>query len=264
MNKKVLIAILVRNKGHLLNDWLNYLVNFDYDKKDIVLYINTNNNKDETEIILDLWVNKYKTEYNFIEYDKHDVKELYFDNKKPHSWTPIKLNTLALIREKSLKKTLEYNCDYYFVSDIDNFILPHTLKKLIECDKEFISPMLKCRPEIGDNRSNFYYDNGDGYAKTCDKYNYIVHREIKGIIEIPVIHCCYLIKASILDRLSFFDGYNDVWEFIKLIKSAKKHNIKRYLINDMDYGIMFQRLDNKLDIKEEREYYNKRRLKILP
>ena len=259
--KKVLIAILVRNKGHLLSTYLDYLKNFDYDKKSIVLYINTNNNKDNTEQILEEWIKINNYYYSHIEYVKHNVNELNNDEKKPHSWNSTKLNNLAHIRENSLKKTIEYNCDYYFVADIDNFILPHTLKILVSYNKDIIAPMLKCIPEKGDTRANFYFDKGNGYLKETPKYNLIFFKEIKGLIEIPVIHCTYLIRVDIIQKqkISYFDEQNDNWEFIKLMRNAKKNKVKTYLLNDNEYGVMFQLMTNKLDINEEAEYFRKKK-----
>ena len=49
--EKVLIAILARNKAHLLPEYLDSIKNLEYDKKSIVIYINTNNNHDKTKEI---------------------------------------------------------------------------------------------------------------------------------------------------------------------------------------------------------------------
>ena len=49
---KILLAILARNKEHVLPDYLNCIYNQTYNKKLITIYINTNNNCDATEQIL--------------------------------------------------------------------------------------------------------------------------------------------------------------------------------------------------------------------
>jgi hypothetical protein len=51
----VFLAILARNKAHMLPYYLSCIDKLEYDKRLITIYINTNNNSDETESILRDW-----------------------------------------------------------------------------------------------------------------------------------------------------------------------------------------------------------------
>lgn len=234
-NKKILLAILARNKEHILPTFLKCIDNLDYDKKLISVYINTNNNEDKTEEILSEWVEKNKDLYNAIDFEKHEVKDLAKE-ELPHNWNSERLKTLAEIRNKSLKKTDEYKCDYYFVVDCDNFIAPYTLKELIQKDKPIIAPMLKAIPEENDPASNFFYSITDnGYYKNDPVYYLILDRKVIGTFKAPLVHCTYLVKAEYLNKLSYTNG-TDEYEFIIFSRSARNGGVDQYICNEKIFG----------------------------
>jgi len=51
-----MVVILVRNKAHLLNNTLKLLENQDYPKHRIGLFIRSDHNEDNTEDILETWL----------------------------------------------------------------------------------------------------------------------------------------------------------------------------------------------------------------
>lgn len=137
--KTVLLAILAKNKAHVLPQFFHCIDHLDYDKKLITVYINTNNNQDETENILKQWVEAHSSDYRRIIFEKHEVENIGIT--KPHEWTPERFKVLAQIRNKSLQQAIDSHCDYYFVVDCDNFIAPYTLKELMAKDKPIIAPI---------------------------------------------------------------------------------------------------------------------------
>lgn len=233
---KVLLAILARNKAHVLPYFLKCIENLDYDKKLITVYINTNNNVDKTEETLKDWVEKNKRLYSFIDFEKHNQERLKSDN--PHEWTPVRFKVLGEIRNKSLAKTKEYKCDYYFVIDCDNFINPCTLKDLINNDKPIIAPMLTSIPEANDPYSNYHYAiTPNGYYKNDPNYYKVLARSMKGAFKVPVVHCTYLIKSEYIDKLTYVDGSDD-YEYVIFSRSARNHGVDQYICNDKDYGCL--------------------------
>ncbi len=97
-----MVAILARNKAHVLPSFLNCIEKLDYDKKLITIYINTNNNVDGTEQLLKDWAKKNQSLYRDIVFEEHQVEGM--PNTKPHEWTPERWKILGAIRNKSLKK----------------------------------------------------------------------------------------------------------------------------------------------------------------
>lgn len=230
----VLLAILARNKAHILKEYLERIENLDYDKKLISVYINTNNNCDQTKEILLEWIEKNKSFYANVDFESVEVNNLAPTN--PHDWNADRLHALSIIRNKSLQKTREFNCNYYFVVDCDNFIAPYTLKSLITHDKPIIAPMLRSVPEKNDPSSNFFCAvSPNGYYESHPDYYPILNRLKVGVFKVPVVHCTYLINADYLDRLTYVDGTQD-YEFLIFSRTARANCVDQYICNDQDYG----------------------------
>jgi hypothetical protein len=240
-NKTVLLAILARNKAHVLPYFLQCINALEYNKKLITVYINTNNNADETEKILEEWAKTKKGEYKEIIFDSHQVQSLAQTN--PHDWNAVRFKVLGAIRNKSMSQAKAYGCDYYFVVDCDNFITPCTLKELVMKDKPIIAPMLKAIPNPQDMYSNFFCDiSQNGYFKSHPDYAMILHKEKVGTFEEPVVHCTYLVRSDCIDKLTYVDGTND-YEFVIFSRSARNSDVKQYICNEQNFGILLHPAD---------------------
>jgi SAM-dependent methyltransferase len=245
----VLLAILARNKGHTLPAYLKCIENLDYDKKKIALYINTNNNTDNTEEILLNWILQHQHEYASVEIDIHHVRAL--EANRPHEWTTKRFKNLALIRNKSLQKAIEKETDFYFVVDCDNFIAPHTLSTLTSKNKPIIAPLLKAIPEPNDMYSNFFCAVTDSgyYADHADYAEFWTGHK-KGTFEVPVVHCTYLIRKDALPLLSYIDGTDD-YEFVIFSREARKHQISQFICNEHSFGSLIH-LNGNLSLNDEK------------
>lgn len=234
----VFVSILARNKAHVLPKYLECIENLDYDKSAITIYINTNNNDDATEEILEEWAKKHEDAYHEILFENHNVKELDKDESTPHRWSTGRFKVLGMIRTKSLRLAEEKRCDFYFVVDCDNFITQSTLKTLVAKDKPMIAPMLSSFPEKGNSYSNFFYDiDTRGYAKYHPEYFSIFNRTKVGTFEVPVIHCTYLIRKDALPYLKYVDETDD-YEFVILSRVARENNIPQFICNEENFGAL--------------------------
>lgn len=235
-DKTVLLAILARNKAHVLPAYLTCIDNLTYDKKAITVYINSNNNQDGTGEILQSWAEARKEDYRNILIDFHNVEDLGAD--KPHEWTAQRFKILAKIRNKSMHMAKEHGCDFYFVVDCDNFIIPCTLSDLVKKDKPIIAPMLRSIPEPNDPFSNYFCAvDENGYYRDHPTYMKILERKIKGTYKVPVVHCTYLIKAQYIDKLNYIDNTND-YEFVIFSRIARQKGVGQYICNEKEYGTM--------------------------
>lgn len=248
--KKVLLAILARNKAHTLPKYLTCLENLDYDKKAITVYINTNNNEDATKEMLLEWVNCHEGDYNKIIVEAQDIKGL--PATKPHEWNAQRFKVLGKIRNKSLQMAKEQKCDYYFVVDCDNFIAPFTLKELVKKDKPIIAPMLRSIPEPRDPFSNYFCAiDENGYYRDHPTYMKILERKITGTFKVPVVHCTYLIKSEVIDQLNYLDKSSD-YEFIIFSRIARQNSVGQYICNEKEFGTMLHFFTS-LTLSEEAE-----------
>jgi len=247
--KTVLVSILARNKAHLLDKYLQCIENLEYDKSLMSIYINTNNNDDNTEQILAEWAEKNQDNYQCMIFDSHHVEGL--ESGRPHDWTSDRFKILGEIRNQSLQIAKQLNYDYYFVVDCDNFITPCTLKVLISKDKPIIAPMLLAVPESGDYYSNFFgeIDNA-GYYQDHPDYVKILCRTMLGTFKVPVVHCTYLINSEYLDDLNYIDESNH-HEFIIFSRIARNRGIDQYICNEYDFGYLLHFYQN-LSLEEEK------------
>lgn len=258
-DKKVLLVILARNKEHVLERYFDCISKLNYDKRLITIYINTNNNKDNTEKVLKSWVDINDKYYHKIDFETHSVEELNKDEGDPHNWNPNRFKVLGEIRNKSLQKTLEYGCDYYFVVDCDNFIEPDTLKDMINEDRPIIAPMLETYIEKDDSYSNYFCAvTPNGYYRHHTDYQLILTRQKIGTFEVPVVHCTYLIKRECIEtrKLTYIDE-SQHYEFVIFSRSARKNGIKQFICNKKYYGCLVHFFDEKISLDKEVEIVTK-------
>ncbi|MBS0634596.1 MAG: glycosyltransferase family 2 protein [Verrucomicrobia bacterium] len=247
-DKTVFVAILARNKAHVLPRYLRCLENQTYPKNLITIYIKTDNNSDNTKELLQSWVAQNRQNYKQIIVDDTNVKENHTTD--PHYWDTARFQTLALIRNNSLKKAKD--CDYYFVADCDNFIAPSTIEDLVHKDKPIIAPLLRCIPEPDDYYSNFFYlCNEEGYYRDHPTHIEILERKNVGVFKVDLVHCCYLVNTKYLNKLSYIDGTDD-YEFIIFARSARKAGVEQYICNEKEYGVQVHFYNDDISLAEER------------
>lgn len=244
MNKKVFWAVLAKQAEQTLPLYLQCLLNQDYDKKNIVLYIRTNDNTDKTEAILEKFISEHGDKYCSVIYDNSSVDSRLqeFEN---HDWNAFRFQILGKIRNQSLKLAMENKCDFYFVCDVDNFIVSTTLSSLVSLNLEIVAPMLvnaksKEVRDAGlggaDLYSNFHcdYDEDGGYVHDA-QYDKLITREYKGIHRVRLVHCTYLVRTDVIGEIDYLlNPYN--YEYRNFTISAEQNGLPQYLDNRVPYG----------------------------
>jgi GR25 family glycosyltransferase involved in LPS biosynthesis/glycosyltransferase involved in cell wall biosynthesis len=231
---RVLVAILAKQKEAALPLYLECLEALDYPKSEIVLYVRTNNNTDRTETMLRDWVGRVGRFYHAVEFDASDVAERV-EQYREHEWNATRFSVLGRIRGESMRRVQELGCDFYFVADVDNFIRPGTLRELVALDLPIAAPLLRSI-DPGAFYSNYHAETDDaGYYRNCDQYQWILNRHVRGVIEMPVVHCTYLVRADVIPELSYADG-SGRHEYVVFSESARKAGIPQYLDNRQVYG----------------------------
>ena len=240
-DRPITIAILAKDKEHCLPLYLLCIENQTWPKNKTYLYIRTNNNNDNTAQILRNWIETVKDQYLDIYFDDSDVSQ-NIQQYGQHEWNCDRLKILGNIRNKSIQWAYEKN-SHYFVVDCDNFIYSHTLENLLYTNLPIVAPLL-----YSNNAYSNYHAAIDmnGYNITSPYYLTILNREIKGLIEMPVVHCTYLVRYEIIPEITY-DDESYRYEYVIFSDSARKKQIPQYLDTREVYGYLtFAENSNKL------------------
>lgn len=236
----VTIAILAKDKAHTLALYLRCIEQQTWPKKQTNLYIRTNNNNDQTVCILRRWLTQVEHLYREIYFDDTDVPEAV-QQFKQHEWNTIRFKVLGKIRQDSVIWAHKKG-SHYFVADCDNFIKPHVIETLLKTKLPIIAPLLK-----KDNSA--YYSNYhaatdvNGYFLGTPLYYMILNQEVKGVIEVPVVHCTYLISKEVLPFMCYDDATYR-YEYVIFSDNARKQGIPQYIDNRQIYGRITMAEDN--------------------
>ena len=236
---EITIAILARNKAKYLPLYLTCLQWQTFPKSNTHLYIRSNDNVDDTTKILKQWTKQNKKYYASV---AEDYTDLGLERVLEHEWERIdRFTTLCKIRQDSIKYA-ENIGTHYFVADCDNFIIPETIETLVNTNKDIIGPLLKTLIP-GSLYSNYHYNidvNGysdDGYNQSSTEYIKIFNMEKRGLHEVRVVHCTYLVRNYVLDKMNYIDG-SGRFDYVVFSSEARKHNIKQYIDNRKFYGLL--------------------------
>jgi hypothetical protein len=231
---RVLVAILAKQKEECLPLYLDCIESLDYPKSSIVLYIRSFDNTDGTERLLREWVNRVGDLYAGVEFDADDG-EPRVNQFGVNGWNATRGRVLGPIRKLSLSRALEHDCDFYFVADVDNFVRPCTLRELVALNLPIVAPFLRSIGP-GDFYSNYHAEiDVNGYYEKCDQYSWILNRWVRGVLEMPVVNCTYLVRADVLSDLAYEDG-TPRHEYVTFSESARKRGTPQYLDNRQVYG----------------------------
>lgn len=230
----VTIAILAKDKAHILPLYLKHIEKQTYPASKIKLYIRTNNNRDNTAVILEEWIKKVEPRYSEVYFDSRDVAEPVHEYE-PHEWNSLRFKVLGRLRQDSINWAKQRGT-HYFVVDCDNLIIPETLETLLATGLPVVGPLLRNGDDPSSYYSNYHLETDEnGYFKNSPLYYEILNQKIKGLIEVDVIHCTYLIRNSILDWVSYDDG-SGRYEYVIFSDVLRKSGIPQYIDNRRIYG----------------------------
>jgi hypothetical protein len=242
---RVLLAILAKQQEPVLDLYLRCIEALDYPKSSIVVHVRTNNNTDRTREILAAWADRVRSDYAAVELDDADVPERVQDFGL-HEWNPERFRVLARIRDASLAKALAHGCAYYFTADVDNFVIPSTLRELVALGLPIVAPMLRTVDPTS-RYSNLHADVDDnGYFAECQQYDWILSQAVTGIFELPVVHCTYLIRADVVPSLGYADATGR-HEYVVFSERARRAGIPQYFDNRQTYGYLLFEPEREID-----------------
>ena len=216
---RVLLAILVVGTAHVSPFYLACIEALDYDKSDIVLYIDLSEATDQAQYSLRTWVERNRASYSAV---------VMVDTRvSPDGGTTI--------AQRSLGKTEQYACDYYFVVSLNNYIRPRTLKALVDARLPIVAPMLR-QEDLTRLYSN-YHEKADaaGYYKDSEEYQWLLSQRVRGLCLVDVVLGTYLVRGDCIVKLTYRDGTGRL-EYVVFSHSARASGVPQYLDNREIYG----------------------------
>ena len=229
----LVFAILAKNKAAVLPLYLKCLLSQTVSKKQIHLYIRTNDNTDNTTQILQTFVQEHGSKYASVFFDYTNVSST-LTTFKNHEWNPTRFEILGRIRQESVDFAKAKGA-HYFVADCDNFFVPNTLDKMLEqVSLGVIAPMLVTKTAY----SNYHYDvDANGYLKPHPNYLKVLNRAIMGCVEVKVVHCTYFVAHHQLENVCY-DDKSARYEYVIFSDTLRKKGVPQYLDNHQYYGFL--------------------------
>jgi hypothetical protein len=233
----ICIALLVKDKGYCLPFFLKCFYNQTFPKSRMHLYIRTNDNKDNSQQILESWLEKHRDKYASVHYDASSINT-ELKQYGEHQWNKLRFKVLGAIRQASVDYARERSL-HYFVIDCDNFLVSDTIEKAFENRHlGVIGPALESMTRY----ANLHHCATEhGYYKECgSEYDAVRYGRIKGLIECDVIHCTYLIPYWALSAVTYDDGSGD-YEYVIFSNAMRKAKIPQIFDNRKFYGFLFNK-----------------------
>lgn len=229
----VVVAILAKDKAHVLPNFLDCLLKQDYPKKSIHLYIRTNDNNDSTETVLKEFIDEHGDFYASVFYDATNINAA-LKTFGQHEWNATRFKILAAIRQESVDYAKRLGADY-FVADCDNMVAPFTLSAMVSLrSMGVVAPMLDSKTAY----SNYHCTvDANGYFLDSEIYHIIRNRGVKGILDVAVVHCTYFVASTHLFCVCYDDG-SGRYEYVIFSDELRKKGIKQYLDNRRPYGFI--------------------------
>lgn len=231
----VTIAILAKDKAAVLPLFLENIGALQYPTSRISLYVRTNNNTDNTAELLCTWLRGIQGRYAAIHYDDTD-SDVPVHKYGEHEWNGERFKVLGAIRQHSMQWAMEQGSQYYYVQDVDNFVVPETLLALTSLQLPIVAPLLRKCESPGHGYANFHAAIDEhGYLADTPLYWDYWGRRCRGIIEQPVVHCTYLVHRDAIPLLSYDDG-SGRYEYVIFSDSARKNGVPQYLDTRRHWG----------------------------
>ena len=95
------------------------------------------------------------------------------------------------------------------------------MRELVALDLPIASPLLRSIAP-GQFYSNYHAEiDANGYYRSCDQYLWLLERRVRGVVEVPVIHCTYLVRTDVIPNLTYED-VTGRHEYVVFSDSARK------------------------------------------
>lgn len=237
----VMIALLARNKAHVLPLALTRLGDLDYPKERVSLYVRSDHNADATLDVLGDWLDAYGRDYHSLNVSHGGGNDEVL-LAEPAKWTEERFRHVMRLKEEALEEARRIWADYVWFLDADAFITNSLTLEFLVGENDFVvaAPLLR---SVG-LYSNFWAGmDQDYYYQRTDAYLPILDRKELECFDVPMVHSCFLVnlrkEASaaltfLPEKVADYDGPLD--DIIVFALSARKADVSLYVCNHYVFG----------------------------
>lgn len=111
----LMIVSLIRNKAHTLPYFFSYLENLNYPKDRIALWIRSDHNEDNSDEIVERWLNQTASEYHSVNVRLGGVATKQKSNFAMFEWTDERYMHIIKLKEEALQQAKKMLADYILV-----------------------------------------------------------------------------------------------------------------------------------------------------
>jgi len=252
----LVVSIVARNIEYRADKFFLTLKLQDYDKKAICLVIQTSNNQDNTDTVVQQWVEKHRHEYASIVFRKAPSPELTEVTNaaiartnglwnmsaecplQPHCWTGIRLLHVSSLRQYGLDLARKASAKYLFSLDSDVLLTDKkAISELVLQHKPIVAPLLYAYPNTWDaNVWEKTHPHG-GYVRGNYQLAFRA-KKFTGCMQVKASHSAFLIDlaADGVEKLKLHDPSHQMSDINIMSATAGDAAVAMYGCNDRDYG----------------------------
>ncbi len=141
-------------------------------------------------------------------YELVNTGDEYRCSEKSHHWSGENLSKMPQLRNRMLEKAAAEGFDAYFLVDSDLILFPHTLKLLLEQDKDLVSALFWTEAEPDSKRfwaNAWEYDQCETRRET--QWKWVLHR---GCYPCGGTGACFLIRRSVWEAGVNYDPLHNL------------------------------------------------------
>lgn len=222
---RVLLAMLPDGAAALLPFWLHCIEMLDYPKSAIVLQIRLTDGDADSSRLLGDYIARLGHLYARVAFDDSPLplRHVAPERRRAH------------VRNACLRHALEQDCDFCFVVDPTSFIRPSTLLELAALNLPVVAPLLRPLDPAAPGGNFAAEIDAAGDPALSDQSGWIARRLVRGVLEVPAVGDCYLVRADVLNELSYEDEEARADHAVFSL-SARSFGIPLYVDNRQLYG----------------------------
>ncbi|XP_026843806.1 glycosyltransferase 25 family member [Drosophila persimilis] len=257
----VLVALLVRNKAHILPMFLSYLEQQDYPKDRIAFWLRCDHSSDDSIDLLKQWLKHSGDLYHSVNYAfDSDGPHGYQNESSPYDWTVSRFKHVIALKEEAFTYARDIWADFVFFLDADVLLTSQqALRTLTALRLPIVAPMLLSESLY----SNFWCGmTEEYYYQRTDEYKEIYHVKKQGSFPVPMVHTAVLVDMNhkgsrnlTFDRQRLrdiqqsnqqldqplYEGPAD--DIIVFAMSANSSGIPLHVCNELTFGYILQPLE---------------------